>query len=88
MENNLTRAEFLFHLIEIRNDDPDKFMELVLEALKANRDFAINEDSPSQNKLAALSILLNYFEEKEEYLNCAFIMELINSIKEKKHGKK
>lgn len=86
-ESQITKAEFLFYLMEIRRDDPDKFMELVLEALKSERELAITEGSPSEKKLNALDAMMKHFEEKEGYENCAFIRDLANDIKKNKDGK-
>ena len=82
-EPQLSREEFLFYLMEIRREDPEKFMNLVLEALRKEREYAVVEDSPAEKKLSALSTLLNHFESKEGYEDCAFIRDLTNEIKEK-----
>lgn len=68
--------EFLATLLELRDRDLDKFMQLVLLSLKKFPDLAVSDEQPTEQKIAALKRMLSHFESKEEYEDCAFIRDL------------
>jgi len=74
--------EFLTSLLQIREQDPALFMQLVLESLKRFPDLAIEDDQPNQQKISALKTMLRHFEEEEKYEDCAFIRDLQKKIED------
>jgi hypothetical protein len=79
--------EFLSSLLEIRNQDPALFMQMVLESLKRFPDLAVEDDQPSEQKVAALKKMMSHFESVERYEDCAFIRDLQKKIEdEEKRG--
>jgi hypothetical protein len=80
--DGLNDREFIAKLEELKEKDLDGFMNLVLFSLKTHPDFAVEDDSPTENKVEALKRLLAHFEEKEEYEDCAFIRDLKKDIED------
>lgn len=78
--------EFLAILNKLKQEDPDRFMELVLEALKTEPDFAVEDDVPVENKRSALKRIREYFESQEKYEDCAFIRDLQKRIEDAEEG--
>ena len=79
--------EFLASLLEIREQDPNLFMQLVLESLKRFPDLAAEDDNPAENKRRALDTMLKHFEGQEKYEDCAFLRDLKKTIDdEEKRG--
>jgi hypothetical protein len=74
--------EFLSSLLQIREQDPALFMQLVLESLKRFPDLAIEDDQPNQQKISALKTMLRHFEKEENYEDCAFIRDLQKKIED------
>jgi hypothetical protein len=80
--NELRDDELLGRMIELREKDVDGFMQLVLTSLKAFPETAVDDVHPVDDKLGALKILLRYFEEKEDYEDCAFLRDLSKLIED------
>jgi hypothetical protein len=72
----LDDQEFIAKLEELKRNDIDAFMELVLFSLKTHEEFAVEDDAPIEHKREALKKIMNHFEGKEEYEDCAFIRDL------------
>lgn len=68
--------DFINTLVKLREEDPDRFMETVLIALRNNFNSAVEEPSPKENKIRALDRMIEHFEKLERYEDCAFIAEL------------
>lgn len=77
-------AELLKAMLELRDRDPDALMDLVLASLKLNMQYALEDESPVENKVKALQSMLAHYEGKEEYENCAFVFELKRMIEDAK----
>lgn len=74
-------------LLQMREQDPNCFMQMVLESLKRFPDLAVHDDQPVQQKISALKKMLNHFERLEQYEDCAFIRDLQKKIAdEEKRG--
>lgn len=84
--DNFSEQDFIQMLMEVRDRDYDKFMELVLTSLKTYPDFAVEDDAPIENKLTAMKVILNHLEEKEDYEDCVFILDLQKKIEDAKKG--
>ena len=82
MSNPLHDPELLAALLSLREQSPDKFMDLVLGALKKYPELAVEDAAPSENKLRALKSMLKHYEESEKYEDCAFLKELQDRIKD------
>lgn len=74
--------EFIAKLEELKHQDVDAFMELVLFSLKTHADFAVEDDAPIEHKREALLKIMKHFEGKEEYEDCAFIRDLQKRIED------
>jgi hypothetical protein len=74
--------KFLESLLEIREQDPALFMNLVLESLKRFPDLAVEDDQPTGQKISALKTMLRHFEKEEKYEDCAFIRDLQKRIED------
>jgi hypothetical protein len=74
--------EFIAKLEEIKEKDIDGFMSLVLLSLKTHPDFAVEDDTPIENKVSAMKRVLKHFEEKEDYEDCAFLRDLQKRIED------
>lgn len=68
--------EFIAKLEELKTKDLDAFMDLVIFSLKTHEDFAVEDNAPIEHKREALKKIMNHFESKEEYEDCAFIRDL------------
>ena len=69
-------------MLQLREKDPDGFMNLVLNSLKKYPELAVEDRSPAENKLRALKAMLEHFENIEDYEDCAFIRDLTKQIKD------
>ena len=78
--------EFIALIEEIKSQAPDKFMDLVLNALKTFPDYAVEDNVPIETKANALAIVLKHFEEREDYEDCAFIRDLQKRIEDAEEG--
>jgi hypothetical protein len=82
-ENNpLYDKELLQAMLQLREKDPDGFMNLVLNSLKKYPELAVEDRAPAENKLRALKAMLEHFENIEDYEDCAFIRDLTKQIKD------
>jgi hypothetical protein len=73
MENNFNNDEFIKHLNKIKEEDPDRFMDMVLDILKKDESYAFEDGSPLEKKQTALSTMIKRYEELERYEDCAFL---------------
>ncbi len=69
-------------MLQLREKDPDGFMNLVLNSLKKYPELAVEDRAPAENKLRALKAMLEHFENIEDYEDCAFIRDLTKQIKD------
>ena len=77
MKSNFDDEKFIKHLNKIKEEDPDRFMDMVLNILRKDESFAFVDNAPLEKKHAALSRMIKRYEELERYEDCAFL----NSIK-------
>lgn len=78
--------EFIAILEEFKDKDLDTFMELVLFSLKTHPEFAVEDDTPAEDKVKAMKIVLKHFEEREDYEDCAFLLDLQKKIEDAEKG--
>jgi hypothetical protein len=78
--------EFIALLEELKIKDIDTFMNLVLLSLKTHPEFAVEDDTPAEDKIRAMKRVLKHFEEREEYEDCAFLLEIQKKIEDAEKG--
>jgi hypothetical protein len=78
--------EFIAILEEFKDKDLDTFMGLVLFSLKTHPEFAVEDDTPAEDKVKAMKIVLKHFEEREDYEDCAFLLDLQKKIEDAEKG--
>ena len=76
MESNFDNEAFIKHLNKIKEEDPDKFMDMVLDILRKDESYAFEDGSPLEKKRTALSTMIKRYEELERYEDCAFLNNL------------
>ena len=81
----MNREDFIITLIQLKEQDPDAFMQLMLDTIKRNPELAISDSAPTPSKIEALTRMLRHLEQKENFEDCVFIRDLANEIE---HGKK
>lgn len=74
--------EFIAKLEELKEKDMDSFMDLVLLSLRTYPEFAVEDDTPTDDKIRAMKIVLKHFEEREDYEDCAFLLEIQKKIED------
>lgn len=82
MSNPLRDKDLIQGLLKIRDKDPNAFMELMLRTLKSHPEFAVSDSAPLENKVRALTRLLQHFENMEKYEDCVFIADLKKQIED------
>lgn len=65
----------------LKAEDIDAFYNVVFNNLLKFPDAAISDYYPPETRIKALSELLEYFEQLEEYEKCVYIKALIDQIK-------
>ena len=78
--------EFIAKLEELKEKDIDGFMQLVLFSLKTHPEFAVEDDTSTEDKVKAMKIVLKHFEEREDYEDCAFLLDLQKKIEDAEKG--
>ena len=78
--------EFIALLEEMKDRDMNAFMDAVLLSLKTYPEFAVEDDTPTEDKVRAMKIVLNHFEEREDYEDCAFLLEIQKRIEDAEKG--
>ena len=76
MESNFNNDEFIKHLNKIKEEDPDRFMDMVLDILKKDESYAFEDGSPLEKKQTALSTMIKRYEELERFEDCAFLNKI------------
>lgn len=84
--NLFNEEELIASLAEIKENDYDTFMNIVLQSLKTFPDYAVEDNVPIEIKLGALDRVLKHFENKEDYEDCAFIRDLQKKIEDAEEG--
>lgn len=83
---NYPDKEFLKKLQDLKKNDPDRFMEIVLDTLKQDEELAITDKTPVENKLTAIATMTKRLEELQRYEDCAFLKKLKEKILEKERS--
>lgn len=80
MSSNLNSNELLKKMEALKLEDVDAFYNVVFNSLLKFPEEAVTDPSPARSKIKALSSILDYFEQGEEYEKCEFIKGLIDQI--------
>ncbi len=80
MQENLNSDDLLRKLEALKREDVEAFYNVVFNSLFKFPDDAIQDPAPKESKMKALSSVLNFFEEREEYEKCGFIKSLMDEI--------
>jgi hypothetical protein len=74
--------EFIAMLEEMKDKDMNAFMDMVLLSLKTDPEFAVEDDTPIVDKIGAMKKVIKHFEERENYEDCAFLLQLQKRIED------
>jgi hypothetical protein len=83
-KNPLYDEQLLNQLLLLKEKDPNAFMDLVFSSLKSFPDAAIEDDADIDSKIKAITKMMNHYEGTETYEKCAFLLNLMNQIKDEK----
>jgi hypothetical protein len=74
--------EFIAMLEEMKDKDMNAFMDMILLSLKTDPEFAVEDDTPTVHKIGAMKKVIKHFEERENYEDCAFLLQLQKRIED------
>jgi predicted sugar kinase len=80
MNSNLNSDDLLKKMEALKVEDVNAFYNVVFNSLLKFPDEAVTDPSPAGSKIKALSSMLDYFEQREEYEKCGFIKNLMDQI--------
>jgi len=80
MNSNLNSDDLLKKMEALKVEDVNAFYNVVFNSLLKFPEEVVTDPSPAGSKIKALSSMLNYFEQREEYEKCRFIKNLIDQI--------
>lgn len=72
--------DLVSELITLRDQDYNKFMDKLYEAITGEFKSILNDSDPISKKLNSLNTMISHFVDKEEYEKCAKIKELVDSL--------
>jgi|TARA_Y100000389_G_C17425210_1_gene499165 hypothetical protein len=75
-----TDIKLLKLLSKLKKEDIHGFYSLIFKSLSSNQSYAVNDPTPSANKIEALTKVMDYFVSIEEYENCAVVKNIIDKI--------
>lgn len=78
-----TDVKLLKLLARLKKEDKHGFYSLIFESLSNNQECAVDDPSPADTKIKALTKVMDYFVSIEEYENCAVVRNIIDKIKAK-----
>lgn len=73
-------VESIAFIEQLKSSSQEIMMDLIYKAIIKNEMGALKNDSPIEEKIAALQTVLNFFKEKEEYEKCHNLKHIINNI--------
>lgn len=84
MNNNpLYDEAILAELLRLQEDEPEKFMDLVMNVIKQHPDIVVEDESEPAKKLMALEKIREHYLDQEHYENCVIIRDLEKKINER-----
>lgn len=83
-KNPLYDEELLNQMILLKEQDPNAFMDLVFQSLQSFPEAAVEDDADIDKKIRAITKMMKHYEGTETYEKCAFLLSLMNKIKDEK----
>ena len=80
IKRDLKTSQMLAELVSLRHTDFDAFMNLLYDALQRELSGAIFDQTPLTEKQEALTSMIQYFQDKEEYEKCAVLRDMVLTI--------
>lgn len=80
INRDLKTSQMLAELVSLRHTDFDAFMNLLYDALQRELSGAIFDETPLTEKQEALSSMIHYFQDREEYEKCAVLRDMVLTI--------
>jgi hypothetical protein len=72
--------ELLIELIQLKEQDYDKFLDKFYEAITTEfHQIFVEELIKDQDHISTLRIMINHFEKKEEYEKCDVLLHYLNN---------
>lgn len=73
-------VESIAFIEKLKSSSKEIMMDLIYKAIIENEMGALNNNSPKEEKIAALETVIKYFAEQEEYERCHELKKIINNI--------
>jgi hypothetical protein len=81
-ELNKEDEDFFKEILKIKKEEPEKFMDMILEILKGDLKYVLNDDAPKENKVIELKNMQKHYESVERYEDCAFISKILKELEQ------
>jgi len=78
-----TNNEILRQLDDMKINDVEGFINLILKCFREDMEYVINDTTPVMEKTIALNAMLKYLESIERYEDCSFVKSMITKIENK-----
>lgn len=75
--------QILMELIRLRETDYDAFMDKLYEALSGEFREVVQDNSPVVEKNQAITTMIKYFSDREEYEKCADLKKMMDQLSTK-----
>mgnify|MGYP003341310030 CR=1 FL=1 len=82
-DNPLYDEAILAEMLRLQEEEPEAFMDLVMNVIKQHPDVVVEDDSNPAKKLKALETIREHYADREHYENCVVIRDLEKKINEK-----
>jgi hypothetical protein len=76
-------SQAILDLVKLRQTDYDAFMEKLYELLTGDLKTAIYDSAPVQEKTDAISTMMDYFSQRDEFEKCAELKKLKEDLEKK-----
>lgn len=73
-------VESIAFIEKLKSSSKEIMMDLIYKAIIADEMGALNNNSPKEEKIAALETVIKYFAEQEEYERCHELKKIISNI--------
>ena len=73
-------VESIAFIEKLKSSSKEIMMDLIYKAINENEMGALNNNTPKEEKIAALETVIKYFVEQEEYERCHELKKIIRNI--------
>lgn len=80
MINEFNDRRFIHELLQLRAKDPEKFLDVVYQAIVKNPTAALESEADRSKKEVAITKMIRHYEAKEMYERCAVLKDLLKKI--------